>query len=110
MGKARELAGLEFITQRADVSTPSGVATTLFALPDVSFATYIVSAGLYADDVANYHEVALIMTQGTSVVITVLNNSSLITLSASGLNLQATQASGITNTMRGYLTCLNKDD
>lgn len=73
------------------------------------FATYILTVGIYANDVPNYHEVALVMTQGSSVAITTLNNSALIALSASGLNIQATQSSGAANTVRAYLTRLNLD-
>jgi len=109
LGRARELAGLEFQSQRADVAAATGVATTIFTLPSVPFATYILTAGIYANDVPNYHEVALVMTQGSSVVITTLNNSNLIALSASGLNIQATQSSGASNTVRAFLTRLNLD-
>ena len=107
MGRSRDLAGLEFQSLQANVSTTSGVAATIFTLPSVPFATYIVTVGIYANDVANYHDVALVMTQGSSLVITTLNNSALIALSASGLNLQVTQSSGASNTVRGFLTRLN---
>ena len=107
MGKSRDLASKEFITSSASVSAANNTAVTLFTLPDVAFATYILSVGLYADDVPNYHEVALVVTQGTSVAITTLNNASLITLSNSGLDIRGSQSSGITNTLRGFLTCLN---
>jgi len=88
---------------------PSGTATTVFTLPSVPFATYILTVGIYANDVANYHEVALVMTQNSSVGITILNNWNLIVLSASGLNIQVTQNSGAWATVRAYLTRLNLD-
>ncbi len=109
MGKSRDLAGLEFITLNASVSTTTGVAATLLTLPTNGFATYILSVGILANDVANYHDVALVMTQNTAVGITLLNNSALIAITNSGLAIQVTQNSGANNTVIGRLTCLTRE-
>lgn len=109
MGKSRELAGLEFQTQAVSVSAASGVATDLFTLPTNGFATYILSVGMIAGDTGNYHDVALICTQATSVTITLLNNSSLIAITNSGLTIRGTQTSGLVNTLQGRLTCLCRE-
>ena len=109
MGKSRDLAGLEFITSSASVSAPTATATTLFTLPSNNFATYIVTAGIIANDPGNYHEVALISQQGSTLVVTVLVNAALLNITVSGLNIQATQSSGITATIEGRLTCLTRE-
>jgi hypothetical protein len=109
MGKSRDLAGLEFITQSASASAATATATTLFTLPSNNFATYLVTAGLVAGDPGNYHEVAIISQQGGTLQATVLVNATLTTISVSGLNIQVTQASGLTQTVQARLTCLNRE-
>jgi hypothetical protein len=109
MGKARDLAGLEFQTSSASVSAATATAVTLFTLPANNFATYIVTAGVIANDPGNYHEVALISQQGSTLQVTVLVNASLTNISVSGLNIQATQSSGITANIAGRLTCLTRE-
>lgn len=109
MGKSRDLAGLEFQSQSVSVAAQNGVATDLFTLPSNNFATYIISVGLLANDTGNYHDVALICTQGTSVTITMLNNSALTAITNSGLTIRGSQSSGIANTLQARLTCLNRE-
>jgi hypothetical protein len=109
MGKSRDLAGLEFITQSASVSAATATTTTLFTLPSNNFATYLVTAGVVAGDPGNYHEVAIISQQGTTLQATVLVNATLTTISVSGLNIQVTQASGTTQTIQARLTCLSRE-
>lgn len=109
MGKSRDLADKEFISLSASVSASSGSTVTVFTLPSNNFATYIVTAGVIANDPANYHEVALISQQGGTLQITNLVNAALLNITVSGLNIQATQSSGITATIVGRLTCINRE-
>ena len=109
MGKSRDLAGLEFITQSASVSAATATATTLFTLPANDFATYLVTAGVIANDPGNYHEVAIISQQGTTLLVNVLVNAALCNITVSGLNIQGTQSSGITANIAGRLTCLARE-
>lgn len=109
MGKSRDLAGLEFITQSASASAATATATTLFTLSSNNFATYLVTAGLASNDPGNYHEVAIISQQGTTLQATVLVNATLTTISVSGLNIQVTQSSGSTQTIQSRLTCLSRE-
>lgn len=108
MGRAAQLSDLTFNTQSASVSAATGSATTLFTLASNAFATYIVTAGVAADDPANYHEVAIISQQGSTLQVTTLVNASLMAITVSGLNIQGTQSSGLTQTVKGQLTCLTK--
>ena len=109
MGKSRDLAGLEFLTSSASVSAATATAVTLFTLPSNQFATYIVTAGLIAGDPGNYHEVAVISQQGSTLQVNVLVNAALTNITVSGLNIQASQSSGITATIQGRLTCLSRE-
>jgi hypothetical protein len=107
MGNARELGGLTFNSQKTSITAPNVTATTLFALPNVQFATYLVTAGIISGDVANYQAVALVCTQGTSAKITPLVSGDLLTLGISGLNVRVTQSSGLIQDVEGFLTRLN---
>ena len=107
MGKARGLSGLTFNTLEAAVSAPNATAVTLATLPSFDIATYVVTAGLKAGDPTNYHAVAIVSTQGGSAKITNLVTASLLTLSLSGMNVRATQNSGPTQTIFGFVTRLN---
>jgi hypothetical protein len=109
MGKSRDLAGLEFITQTFQTTSTSGSPTILFTLPSNGFATYLVTAGVMSNDPSNYHEVAIISQQGTTLQETVIVNAALTTISVSGLNIQVTQSSGSTQTVQGRLTCLSRE-
>jgi len=83
----------------------NGVTTTLVTLNSApSFATYIVTAGLTAGDVANYHCVSIVSQQGSSTKITSLVTASLATLSISGLAIRLTQNSGGTQTLSYVVT------
>lgn len=111
MGRAANLASLgdlTFKTSEASVTSTTGVATTLFTLSSATFATYLLTVGLHANDTTNYHEVAIIVQQGSNLAVTTLVNSSLTAISVSGLNIQGTQSSGATQPLKGFLTCLNK--
>jgi hypothetical protein len=76
------------------VSTTSGTAATLFTAP-TGFSSYLITVWIGADDVNNYQLVASVNTQpGGAAKITTLVSASLLTVSLSGYNVQATQSSG----------------
>jgi hypothetical protein len=81
---------------RGTVTGPNATPTTLFAasLPVGQVAAFLVAAGLGVNDAANYGAVALVVCDGGSARIGLVNNATLFTLSLSGLNVQATQSSG----------------
>jgi len=77
MSKARQLSALTFNTLDAAVSAPNATAVTVATLPNLDFATYMVTAGLKAGDPTNYHAVAIVSTQGSSAKITSLGHRQL---------------------------------
>jgi len=107
MSKARQLSALTFNTLEAAVSAPNATAVTVATLPNLDFATYMVTAGLKAGDPTNYHAVAIVSTQGSSAKITSLVTANLLTLSLSGMNVQATQNSGPTQTIFAFISRIN---
>jgi hypothetical protein len=109
MGKARELGGLTFNSQKVAVTAPNAAVVTLATLPSFDIATYVVTAGLKAGDPVNYHAVAIVSTQGGTAKITNLVTASLLSLSMSGMSVQATQNSGPTQTIHGFVTRLNAE-
>jgi hypothetical protein len=75
-------------------STASGSAVTLFAAPTES--SYLLSAYLFgAGSASAYHVVAIVKVNGGNVAITAISSATGISISSSGLNIQATQTSGI---------------
>lgn len=78
------------------VSTASATPVTILALPVLTgWSVYLVSATRNnVNDAANYNTTALVSTNGTAARITTLQSGALLTITLSGLNLQATQASG----------------
>ena len=91
-----------------DVATfTTGVAKTLFAIPNAS-ATYIVTLRRGAvGDAANYEAVSILSANsGTSVsaVLTDLKTAANVLISISGTNLQGTQSSGGNASLRWIVT------
>jgi hypothetical protein len=78
------------------VSAPNATATTLFTIPNVPNSTWLVSVQLYGADTASYAAFAVISTQTTSIRFMSNVAGTLLTISNSGLNIQATQGSGST--------------
>lgn len=79
-------------------STASGTAVTLATLPNVGFATYMVTATLNnVNDTGHYNAVSMISTNGTDAKANSVIGAGLMTISLSGLNVQATQSSGAAN-------------
>jgi hypothetical protein len=87
-GRFRTLAGAQ--------SAATATATTLVTLP-AGFATYIVNAGFNGvNDAGAYGATAIVHTDGSTNSITQLVNPSGMTISMSGMAVQATQTSGST--------------
>jgi hypothetical protein len=71
----------------------SGAATTIFAAPSES--TLIVTTSLNGStDPVNYNAVAIVKVAGGVATITTISSAVLMTITISGLNVQATQTSG----------------
>jgi len=91
--------GGTFKSFAGSVATTSGTAATLFTAP-TAFSSYLITVWINADDVANYQLVAIVSTQpGGSVKITTIVSASLLAVSVSGYNVQATQTSGAAATV-----------
>lgn len=88
------------ITDVASATATSGVATTVYTLPNLTgSALYQVHASVgAAGDAANFGASALVYTDGASTRIASVNNATLQTISLSGLAIQTTQTSGASQT------------
>lgn len=76
------------------VNAPNATAVTLTTLPNVASGTWIVNAALQASSAPSWSAVYIVTTQGTSTAVTLLKAATgTLTVSMSGLNLQATQTS-----------------
>lgn len=93
-----------FTSSVAAVSAPTGVATTVFTLPNAAPALYVamVNIGLVGDAV-NFGAVGVIYADSVSTRFVVQNNSSTQTISLSGTAIRSTQATGSTQTINGTL-------
>jgi hypothetical protein len=98
------LAG-NFASFTGSVSANHATATTLFALENLN-ATYMVTAIITGTaNAAAYHSVYIVgSVVSNSHSIQALKAGSLLTLSLSGSNVQATQGSGITQTVTWSVT------
>ena len=93
------VAGGRFRTVSGSVSTATATATTLFTAP-TDLAAWLVTVNVDADTTL-YAATYLINTQGGSATVaTSLYKGSLISVSVSGYNVQATQTSGGTATIQ----------
>lgn len=83
------------------VAPTSGSAVTVYTFPSGMLATYMVSASLTSttNSPTNYAAWAIVALDGTTASILTQKNGKLLTLSLSGLNLQATQNSGAAKTI-----------
>lgn len=100
-GQARSLSG----TATAVTATATTVLT-LFS--STGTATYIVRASfaIVVNDAVNYQAISLVTLDGTSATITALKTSPLMSLSLSGLNIQITQSSGVTQAVKAVALCI----
>lgn len=87
-----------------NAAVASGVATTVYAFPNTVPQVWQVFANIGTTGAAaNYTAFATVCTDGASARI-VANNGTNMTLTLSGLNLQATQTSGVAQTLNTVLT------
>lgn len=93
-----------FITTRGTVSAASGVATTIAVSAGANNVTYIVSCTVAASDPVNYSAVAIVSADASTLRVTTLQTANLMTISVSGTNIQATQASGAAQTIQFCIT------
>ena len=77
-------------------SAANSTATTIFTAPTLNNGTYIVSCNVPAADPVNYSAVSLVTVDATVLRVTVLQTAALVSITASGQNIQATQLSGST--------------
>jgi hypothetical protein len=90
----KNVGGVFSTVNGATGSTATGVAATVFTAP--SEAVFIVSAYIVGSaSPANYNAVAIVRVSGGTAAITTISTASNLTISLSGLNVQATQTSGI---------------
>jgi hypothetical protein len=92
----KKTVGGIFSTINGSVSGSNATATTLFTIPSFPFSMWLVSVQLDAFDTPNYSAYAVISTQVSSVRIISTVGGALLSISNSGLNIQATQSSGTT--------------
>jgi hypothetical protein len=89
----RTTGGIFTTINNLTVFVASGAATTIFAAPAES--TLIVTASLNgSSDPVNYNAVAIVKVAGGVATITTISSAVLMTITISGLNVQATQTSG----------------
>jgi hypothetical protein len=87
-------AGL-FATVRGSVASTSGAAVTIaVANQNHAQATYIVSCGISSGAPAAFSAVAIVSADNNVLRVTTLQTAALMTISVSGTDIQATQASG----------------
>jgi hypothetical protein len=94
-----------FITHRGSVSATTAVATTIAVGAGANNVTYIVSCTVAASDPVNYSAVAIVSGDAGTFRVTALQTAALMTISVSGTNIQATQASGGT---QNILFCITR--
>ena len=84
-------------TATGSVSATTGVATTIYTMPTLGVGLYIVQAALFNQAPATFTAVSIV-TQGNGTSrATTIATGTLMSISVSGLNIQATQLSGATN-------------
>ena len=97
-------AGL-FATVRGSAASTSGAAVTIaVANQNHAQATYIVSVGISSGAPAAYSAVAIVSADNNTLRATTLQTASLMTISVSGTDIQATQTSGGAATILYTLT------
>jgi hypothetical protein len=88
-------------------SPTSGSAVTLTTLPSVAVGTWLVTAAVALEDATTGTAVALVTTQAGTSAVTSIKTASQIAISTSGLDLKATQTTGIVYSITWSLTRLS---
>jgi hypothetical protein len=87
------IAGLFTTVNNETASTASGTAVTLFTLP--SEGTFMVTAFIFATSApAAYNAVSMAISSGATARVVSIATATNMTITLSGLNVQATQTSG----------------
>ena len=79
-----------FSTVNSTVSLTANTAATLVTIPSGSRSSFLVSICLNVVDAGNYGAAAIIVVDNSSASLTTIKVGALMTLSMSGLNIQAT--------------------
>ena len=93
-----------FVSGYGSVSVPTATATTLTALTLTTSGTWLVSAGMATGGAANWSVLGVLMISNGAAIFTALKTASVLTLSVSGSNLEASQATGSTYTINWSIT------
>jgi hypothetical protein len=88
-------------------SPASGSAVTLTTLPSVAVGTWLVTAAVALADATTGTAVALVTTQAGTSAVTSIKTGSQIAISTTGLDLKATQTTGIVYSITWSLTRLS---
>jgi len=90
-----KVVGGVFSTASGSVSSANNVAITIFTVPaGVTNWVYLVSADVLSGTPTLYSVVYLVTSDNGVLRATALQSATMVTISVSGLNIQATQASG----------------
>jgi hypothetical protein len=90
----KNVGGVFSTVNGATGSIATGVAATLFTAPSES--VFMVSAYIVGSSApANYNAIAIVKVSGGIAAITTISSALNLTISLSGLNVQATQTSGV---------------
>jgi hypothetical protein len=86
-------------------STASGTAVTIFAIPTNNNGLYLIQATLSGvNSVSNYGTVGYLIINGTTSKWVYINQGTLMAVTISGSNLQATQTSGASQVITATAT------
>jgi hypothetical protein len=93
-----QVVGGVFSTATGTVTAASNTATTIFTATTVTIGCYIVTIGLAGSGTV-YNTVGLVVTDQSASKVTILSQGALSNITSSGLTVQATQTSGISQTI-----------
>jgi hypothetical protein len=93
-----QVVGGVFSTATGTVTAAHSTATTIFTATSVTIGCYIVTIGLAGSGTV-YNTVGLVVTDASASKVTILSQGALSNITSSGLTVQATQTSGISQTI-----------
>jgi hypothetical protein len=107
MSNTATVLGGSFSTFTGSTSLPAATATTIATIPSGTRSSYLVTISLNVVDAINYGAAAIIVVDNSSASLATIKTGALMTLTMSGLNIQATSGAGTTNTGYWSVTRLN---
>jgi len=107
MSNTATVLGGSFSTFTGSTSLPAATATTIATIPSGTRSSYLVTISLNVVDAVNYGAAAIIVVDNSSASLATIKAGALMTLTMSGLNIQATSGAGTTNTGYWSVTRLN---